>query len=168
MLLETTCHCLGQLLHVAQGVSWVCRRHLGLLGLLGAGAGWHRPSTPSQDVWKPWRSLAPLSDPAWWNSAVLTDLIAQMNFKYTILRTEQWRGRKGTINENHTEGSYKSSNISILFLVHLLIFNIGRPKRGRKVGNSICKLYSFPFSSFNAIPLLVFFYFFCYNRIKIL
>lgn len=68
--------------------------------------------------------------------------------------------RKGTIKENRTEGSYKNSNIFILFLVHLFIFNIGRPKRGRKIRNSICKLYSFPFSSSNAIPLFSFCFFF--------
>lgn len=85
-------------------------------------------------------------------------LITQINFKYTGLQIEQWQERKRT-RENHIERSYKNTYISVLFLVHLFIFNIGRPKRGRKIRNSICKLYSFPYSSFNAILLFSFFFF---------
>lgn len=74
-------------------------------------------------------------------------------------RNNKWKSRRGELQKlKHFYFSFG----------YLLIFNIGRPKRGRKVGNSICKLYSFPFSSFNAFPLLFIFYFICYNSIKIL
>lgn len=75
--------------------------------------------------------------------------------------------RKGTIKENLTEGSYKNSNISVLFLVCLFIFNIGRSKRGRKIRNSICKLYFFPFLPLMLSPYFLFVYF-CYDSINIL
>lgn len=73
-------------------------------------------------------------------------------------RNNKWKSHRGELQ--------KLKHFYFIFS-YLLIFNIGQPKRGRNVGNSICKLYSFSFSSINAFPLF-FFYFIYYNSIKIL